>query len=111
MSDHDPRFMTARHCMRKTANDTVRHATGNWEIWNCEGPDYRHDYDRDVSLLVNTGKAIVSFSDGLQVDLQPGDLMTIFSGVSASWSILDPIQNLYIYHDQLPTDAKRPSEL
>lgn len=111
MSGHDPRFMQSKHAMRKTGNDTVRHAAGSWEIWNCQGPDYHHNYDRDVSLLVNTGKAIVSFSDGLQVDLQPGDLLTIVSGVSARWSILDPVENLYIYHDQLPEDAPRPSEL
>lgn len=111
MSHNDPRQTTAPNFKRRSANSAILHATSDWEVWNCEGPEYRHHYDRDVSLCVNKGSAIVSFSDGRSVDLKPGDLLTITKGVSATWQILEPIENRYVYHDSLPQNATLPCDL
>ena len=111
MSHNDPGQTAAPNFKCRSANSAILQATSDWEVWNCEGPEYRHEYDRDISLCVNKGSAIVLFSNGQRVDLKPGDLLTITKGVSATWKILDPIENRYVYHDILAQNAALPCDL
>lgn len=107
----DLRNVISTSVKRRSANAAILREALSWQVWNCEGPEYRHEYDRDVSLCVNKGSAILSFGDGQRVDLRPGDLLTITNGVSATWKISEPIENRYVYHDTLAQNATLPFDL
>ncbi len=95
---------------RKATPDTKRKITG-WEIWECTGPTFNHDYDRTVTMYVHEGAAVLAFSNGESVDLQPGDTLTIQSGACASWTISEPIRNSYMYHDTFMSASNRAAQV
>lgn len=94
----DPRALTGPFFTRRTADDNILNAIAGWEVWTCDGPDFRHDYDQTVTLYVHEGCATVTFTDGSSADLRAGDSMTIQKGASAVWDIAAPIHNSYSYH-------------
>lgn len=93
----DERFLEALWFRRSTARKDILGTIRDWEVWSCDGPEFRHDYDRTVTLYVHRGQAVVGFADGSQIDLQPGDMMMITKGASAVWAISCPIHNSYVY--------------
>lgn len=99
MTDTDNRFLEGNSFRRSTAGEDILDRIDGWEVWGCEGPEYRHHYDQTVRLYVHEGHALLAFADGETADLQPGDTLTIHSGASAVWAISQPIRNSYSYHD------------
>lgn len=99
MTDTDHRLLEGKNFRRSTADQDILNQIGGWEVWTCEGPEFRNDYDQTVRLYVQEGRASLAFADGETADLQPGDTMTIRSGASAVWSISQPIRNSYSYSD------------
>lgn len=97
MTDTDNRLLDGSSFRRSTAGQDILDRIGGWEIWTCEGPEFRHDYDQTVRLYVHQGRASVAFADGETAELQPGDTMTIRQGASAVWAISAPIRNSYSY--------------
>lgn len=95
---------------RKATEDTKRKIT-DWQIWECNDPEFSHDYDRTVSLYVQKGAADLTFADGSKVDLQAGDFLTIQKGASAVWVIDGGIRNCYCYHDTFESAAQRHSHV
>lgn len=100
MTNPDGRSLEAASFKRATAGQDVLDRIEGWDVWTCDGPEYRHDYDRPVTLYVRRGKAVVEFEDGGRADLQPGDTLTINQGARAVWKISEQIQNSYAYHDK-----------
>ena len=94
----DPRYLQTSLFTRRSADAAYLKEIESWEDWVFDGSEYRHDYDRAVSLYVHYGHAVVTFGDGTVADLQPGDAMTINAGSTAVWAITGPIRNSYIYH-------------
>lgn len=94
----DPRALTGPCFTRRTADDDILNAIAGWEVWTCDGPDFRHHYEQTVTLYVHEGRATVNFADGTSADLRLGDSMTIRKGASAVWDISAPIRNSYTYH-------------
>jgi len=95
----DARFLEGACFRRQTAGGDILDAIGGWEVWTCDGPEFRHDYDQTVTLYVHRGAAVVDFKGGGRADLRPGDTMTIRKGASAVWAISAPIRNSYVYCD------------
>ena len=95
----DPRALTGSCFVRRTAGADILDAIDGWEVWTCDSPDFRHDYDRTVTLYVHHGRATVNFADGTFADLKAGDAMTIRQGASAIWDIPAPIRNSFHYHE------------
>ena len=95
---------------RKATEDTKRKIAG-WEIWECEDPEFQHNYERTVSLYVHRGTAVLTFDDGETVDLQPGDFLTIEKGAGATWAISEPIRNSYRYHDTFLSASNRAAQV
>ncbi|WP_027255733.1 cupin domain-containing protein [Leisingera aquimarina] len=94
----DPRYATGPHFTRRSATDAVLTQLPGWDLWECNEPVFFHTYDQTVTLHVNRGAASLSFSDGSEVELQPGDVLTILKGISADWTIPAGIQNSYQSH-------------
>lgn len=95
---------------RKATADTVRKIV-DWGIWECSDASFSHDYDRSVSLYVHTGKAILTFASGEQVDLQAGDFLSIETGASATWAISAALRNSYRYNDTFESAAQRKAQV
>lgn len=95
----DNRLLEGKSFRRSTAGQNILDRIGGWDVWTCEGPEFRNDYDRAVRLYVHEGRASLAFADGETADLQPGDTMTIRSGARAVWAISQPIRNSYTYRD------------
>lgn len=97
MSTLDARHQKSDVFLRRSAPPDFKHTAKEWEVWTCEGPSFEHVYDQGVTLFVDQGAAVISFSTGEQVALQAGDLLTIAQGAQGSWNILQPLRNLYRY--------------
>lgn len=105
------RILDAEHFRRRKATkDTLRKIAG-WDIWECADPIFSYDYDRTVTLYVHHGEAVLTFADGKSVDLKPGDSLTIQAGARATWRILQPIKNSYMYHDSFRSAAERDAQV
>lgn len=101
------RTLNGKHFKRHQATADTQRKVADWDIWTCDDPTFAHDYDRTVSLLVNAGKAILTFADGETADLQAGDFMTIYQGATATWTISEALRNSYCYHDSFDSATKR----
>ena len=42
---------------------------------------------------------LVAFTDGTRLAVQKGDFVTIKPDIKGVWTVLEPITNLYMYHD------------
>ncbi|MEQ8442339.1 MAG: cupin domain-containing protein [Alphaproteobacteria bacterium] len=93
------RTLNEEFFQRRTATEDTGRKIADWEIWECGDPEFSYDYDRTVTLYVHEGAAVLTFSDGSSVDLQPGDMLTIRQGGSADWAISKPIRNSFVFHD------------
>ena len=111
MTRLNERIMDSRFFKRRKATEDTKRKIANWDIWTCADPEFKHDYDRTVSLYVHQGAAELTFSDGELVDLQAGDFLTIERGASASWKIMEPIRNSYLYHDTFESASRRASQV
>jgi uncharacterized cupin superfamily protein len=99
MTHPDARLLESASFRRSTAVPDILSQIAGWEVWTCDSPEFRHHYDRAVTLYVHYGWAVVDFADGSQAHLRPGDTMTITQGANAVWAIAETIHNSYIYHD------------
>lgn len=95
----DPRSLEGSCFHRRTADPALLAASATWQVWTCDDAEFRHTYDRGVTLCVDRGAAVLHFADGSEVDLRPGDTLTIRQGARAVWTITAPIRNLYQEHD------------
>lgn len=95
---------------RKATEDTKRKIT-EWAIWECSDPAFSYDYDRTVTMYVHEGSAVLTFSNGENVDLQMGDTLTVQAGASADWVISEPVRNSYCYHDTFMSAANRDAQV
>jgi uncharacterized cupin superfamily protein len=101
------RLLDSTQFKRRKATEDTKRKISAWEIWECNDPQFSHDYDRTVTLYVHEGAAVLTFSNGETVDLQSGDTLTVQSGASANWVISEPIRNSYCYHDTFVSSSSR----
>lgn len=83
---------------KQTATDTQKKQAENWEIWTCDSDEFHYDYEQTVSLIVQSGSAVLTLADGSQTAISAGDFVTIYAGASATWAIEPPIRNAFCYH-------------
>ena len=62
---------------------------------------------RDEPLVeLETDKATVELpapADGTVLDVQKDDFVTVTPGIRGIWTVIEPITNLYMYHDARST--------
>lgn len=95
----DDRFLKAESFTRRTASPELTREAASWDVWDYAEPEYRHEYTTDVTLIVNSGGAVLTFGNGEKVDLIPGDSLQITQGTKAHWVFTVPISNSYCYHE------------
>jgi uncharacterized cupin superfamily protein len=105
------RILNSNQFTRRKATDDTKRKISDWEIWECEGPEYQYDYDCTVSLYVHEGAAVLTFGDGETVDLIAGDILIIEKGASATWAISAPIKNSYRYHNTFISASNRAAQV
>ncbi len=111
MTRLNDRIVNAVQFKRRKATEDTKRKISDWEIWECADPEFKHDYDRTVSLFVHEGAAELKFADGSEVDLQAGDFLTIEQGASVVWTFSAPIRNSYMYHDAFESASQRDSQV
>ncbi|WP_282607780.1 cupin domain-containing protein [Pelagibius sp. Alg239-R121] len=105
------RILDSDQFKRRRATEDTKRKIASWEIWECADPAFSYDYDRTVTMYVREGVAVLTFSNGASVDLQPGDTLTVHSGASADWVISEPIRNSYMYHDTFASASNRGTQV
>ncbi|MEM7562933.1 MAG: cupin domain-containing protein [Pseudomonadota bacterium] len=105
------RILNSSQFKRRQATADTKRKIGDWDIWECEGPEYQYDYDCTVSLYVHEGSAVLTFDNGETVDLIADDFLTIEKGSSATWAISTPIRNSYRYHNTFHSASNRANQV
>jgi uncharacterized cupin superfamily protein len=95
----DRSFATDRIRRDRATPDTKRKIV-SWTKWEADSTEpFEIHYDRAVSFCVIQGRAEIAFTDGTKLDLQPDDFVTINPDIKGVWTVIEPITNLYMYHD------------
>ncbi len=88
---------------RESATSQVKETTADWTVWNANGAEpFEIHYQRAVSFRVVRGNAEIAFSDGTRLDVTQDDFVPIHPEIRGVWTIIEPIENLYRYHDGNP---------
>lgn len=88
------------HIQREQATPETKALVSSWTKWeaNADAPFEIH-YDRAVSFCVMDGRAKIAFTNGTRIEVQKDDFVTIKPDIKGVWTVIEPITNLYRYHD------------
>ncbi|MCP8897109.1 DUF861 domain-containing protein [Shinella daejeonensis] len=85
---------------RDRATSRTKADVASWTRWEAgSGEPFEIHYDQAVSFCVVEGRARIAFSDGTKLDIEKDDFVTISPDIKGVWTVLEPITNLYRYHD------------
>lgn len=99
----DRRFKTDR-IQRDHATPETKRDVASWTKWEAgSGKPFEIHYDRAVSFCVMEGLADIMFTDGTRLDVQKDDFVTINPDIKGVWTVVEPITNLYSYHESSTT--------
>jgi uncharacterized cupin superfamily protein len=88
---------------RDQATPETRALVSSWTKWEASaGAPFEIHYDRAVSFCVMDGRAEIAFTNGTQLNVQKDDFVTIKPDIKGVWTVIEPITNLYRYHDVGP---------
>ena len=95
----DRNFQTDR-VQRDRATPEIKKRVASWTAWEADAREpFEIHYDRAVSFCVMEGRAEIAFTDGTRLAVQKDDFVTIKPDIKGVWTVLEPITNLYMYHD------------
>lgn len=90
---------------RECATPEIRRDVASWTIWEAgSGEPFEIHYDRAVSFCVMDGRAEIAFTDGTRLDIRKDDFVTIEPDIKGVWTVIEPITNLYRYHEDSPAE-------
>ncbi|WP_318913836.1 hypothetical protein [Shinella zoogloeoides] len=52
-----------------------------------------------MSFCVMDGRAEIAFADDTRLGIPPDDFVTIEPDIKGVWTVIEPITNLYRYHE------------
>lgn len=88
------------HIQRTCATPEIKREVASWTKWEAAaGEPFEIHYDRAVSFCVVDGRAEIAFADGTRLDVQTDDFVTIEPDIKGAWTVIEPITNLYRYHE------------
>ncbi len=98
----DRNFKT-HHVQRECVTPEIKRAVSSWTMWEA-GSDapFEIHYDRTVSFCVVEGRAQILFSNSDVLDIQKDDFVTIRPDIKGVWTVIEPLRNLYRYHESSP---------
>ncbi|MEX2693089.1 hypothetical protein [Rhizobium mongolense] len=100
MTAQSDRNFSTDNIRRESASPETKRETSAWTTWEAPDPEpFEIHYNRPVSFFVAGGRARIEFTDGTNLDIQPDDFVTITPDIKGVWNIIEPITNLYQYHD------------
>lgn len=99
----DRSFVTDR-IRRDRATPDTKGKIVSWTKWVADSSEpFEIHYDRAVSFCVIEGRAEITFTGGTMLDVQKDDFVTITPDIRGIWTVIEPIANLYMYHDARST--------
>lgn len=67
----------------------------DWSPWECEPSSFPWEYDDRETAYVLEGRVTVGTSDGENVEIGPGDLVTFPKGLKCRWTVHEKIRKVY----------------
>jgi len=61
-------------------------------VWACTPGQFRWNWSYDETVVVVSGRATVSLSDGRRVELEPGSMAYFERGLESVWTIHEPFR-------------------
>ncbi|MBZ7924939.1 cupin domain-containing protein [Ensifer adhaerens] len=108
MNDQPDRTFSTDRIQRARATTDAKRQAATWTKWESGMTEpFEIHYDRAVSFCVVEGRGEIRFTDGTQLDIQRDDFVTIHPEIRGVWTVLEPITNLYMWHDTKPMPVKR----
>lgn len=108
MSRQSDRTFSTDRIQRAHATADAKRLAASWTKWESGLIEpFEIHYDRAVSFCVVQGRAEIRFTDGTRLDLERDDFVTIHPDIKGVWTVIEPITNLYMYHDTKPMPVKR----
>jgi uncharacterized cupin superfamily protein len=91
---------------KQPAPPDIEQTTANWDTWHCDSDTFSHRYVPGATFLVVQGRAKLQFAHGAELDIAPGDVVSISEGAEAVWAISSPIETRYTYHENSNSAAE-----
>lgn len=86
------------HVTRAIATEDVKTHALAWDEFRANaGEAFDVTYDQTEHFLVSSGEATITFSDGVVLDIAPGDFVTISPDVVGKWAVTEPLYVRYTY--------------
>jgi uncharacterized protein len=82
-----------------------RDRTSHAMVWECTAGRFNWHYNKDEGLVVITGEAFISYDDGEERRIGPGDIVFFPSGTSATWRVPDYIRKVAFLRHTMPRPA------
>jgi|GEM_PF-5106993 len=101
------RSIKTNHITRERATPEIKKKVAGWTTWEAgSGEPFEIHYDRAVSFCVVDGLAEIAFADGTRLGVQTDDFVTIEPDIKGVWTVIEPITNLYRYHEDDPIERR-----
>jgi uncharacterized cupin superfamily protein len=75
--------------------------TSNLVVWECTAGRFNWHYNKDETLVVVSGSAVIKDDDGKERRFGPGDVVYFPAGSSSEWRIDDRIRKVAIVRETL----------
>lgn len=69
----------------------------SWPIWEKEVSTFPWEYDEKETCYILEGEARITTSDGEEVTIKEGDLVTFPKGLRCTWQITKNIRKHYAF--------------
>ncbi len=65
-------------------------------LWRCEPMTFEYEFPGDEIFQVLQGKLLIEISDGENVALQEGDIVSFNKGIKSTWTIQNSFKKFFV---------------
>jgi len=74
-------------------------------VWDCTAGDFNWHYSKDETLVVTTGEAVITDSQGKERRIGSGDIVFFPAGTSSKWHVPKYIRKVAFLRHTMPSPA------
>ena len=65
-------------------------------LWRCEPMTFEYEFPGDEIFQVLQGNLLIETSDGENIDLQKGDIISFNKGIKSTWTIQSSFKKFFV---------------